>query len=105
MELPSWKTEPSDAESSQQQQQHFSSPSFSLAAAAPPVAAVSEMISMEMPPMGHLGQPHPPPHHQPQLSPGYDDHHDKKKRECESYFLIVYPRSMASLSASNFQYS
>ena len=104
MELPSWKTEPSDAESSQQQQQqqHFSSPSFSLAAAAPPV---SEMISMEMPPMGHLGQPHPPPHHQPQLSPGYDDHHDKKKRECESYFLIVYPRSMASLSASNFQYS
>ena len=99
MELPSWKTEPSDAESSQQQQQHFSSPSFSLAAAAPPV---SEMISMEMPPMGHLGQPHPPPHHQPQLSPGYDDHHDKKKRECESYFLIVYPRSMSSLSASNY---
>ena len=96
MDLQTWKTDPDTAETvisasvhSVHSVQHNTSVTY------PPVAtfslnplppqsvtpSASEMISMEMPPMGHIGQPHPG-HHQPQMSPTYESNSDKKKREC-----------------------
>ena len=69
--------------------------SFSLVTS---VSPASEMISMEMPPMGHIGQHHPPPHHQPQMSPmspNYDGS-DKKKRECEFVIDVFGPSTSVS---------
>ena len=85
VELQSWKTEP-DTESSiphPQTSGHYQTFSLSTASSA-------EMISMEMPPMGHLGQPHPPHHHQQQMSPNYDGSSDKKKRECTFVFVLEH---------------
>ena len=62
-------------------------PSFSLVTS---VSPASEMISMEMPPMGHIGQHHPPPHHQSQMSPGYDGGDKKKNRECRFHFVLLH---------------
>ena len=62
-------------------------PSFGLVTS---VSQASDMISMEMPPMGHIGQHHPPPHHQPQMSPGYDSGDKKKNRECRFHFVLLH---------------
>ena len=61
--------------------------SFSLVTS---VSPASEMISMEMPPMGHIGQHHQPTHHQQQMSPNYDGSSDKKKRECTFIFVLEH---------------
>ena len=88
VELQTWKTEP-DSDSSipppppQAQAHHYQS--FSLNS-----PSSAEMISMEMPPMGHIGQHHPPPHHQQQMSPNYDGSSDKKKRECTLVFVLEH---------------
>ena len=99
MDLHTWKTE-SDPESAITIP-HNSNPTYPPASAfnlspLPPQpqsggpASASEMISMEMPPMGHIGQPHPASgHHQPQMSPNYDSSCDKKKRECMFLFFIL----------------
>ena len=97
VDLQTWKTDPDTAETviSVHSGQH--SVTSVNTVTYPPVATFSlnplppqsvtpsaaEMISMEMPPMGHIGQPHPGAgHHQPQMSPGYESNSDKKKREC-----------------------
>ena len=88
MDLQTWKTDP-DSEIPHNPAPSFP-PSFSLSPLPPAPAPSSEMISMEMPPMGHIGQPHPQSHHQPQMSPGYESNSDKKKRECMFLFVLEH---------------
>ena len=71
-------------------------PSFSLVTS---VSPASEMISMEMPVMGHIGQHHPPPHHQPQMSPNYDGSDKKKNRECRFHLVLMHGLLLNTLKA------